>query len=89
MAIKMSGKATTKAKADDFSYEVVEKCGVIDVGTNGWQTELRYVAWNGASPKYDIRAWKETEDGEKMGKGITLTGEQLTSLYEIIQGMMD
>lgn len=87
MAIKMSGNG--KATKDEFKYLVLEKCGVIDTGSNGWTTELRYIKWNDNEPKYDIRAWKETEDGEKMGKGITITGEQLTSLYEIIQGMMD
>lgn len=84
MAIKKSG--ANKAK-DDFKYEVLEKCGVLSVGNNGWQTELRYVAWNDNEPKYDIRAWKETEEGEKMGKGITLTGEELEALGNIIKGM--
>lgn len=84
MAIKKSG--TTKAK-DDFKYEVLEKCGVLSVGNNGWQTELRYVSWNDNEPKYDIRSWKETEEGEKMGKGITLTGEELEALGDIIKGM--
>lgn len=84
MAIKKSG--VSKAN-DKFEYEVIEKCGVISEGNNGWATELRYVAWNGGDPKYDIRAWKETEDGEKMGKGITLTGEQLEALGNLIKEM--
>ena len=83
MAIKKSGKA----KDEGIKYEVLEKCGVISTGSNGWQTELRYIAWNGNDPKYDIRSWKETEDGEKCGKGITLTGEELEALGNIIKGM--
>ncbi len=84
MAIK---KSNAKAN-DEIKMEVLEKCGVISEGTNGWTTELRYVAWNGNEPKYDIRAWKEKEDGTEMcGKGITLTGEQLERLGEIIKGM--
>ena len=84
MAIKKS-----TAKADEgFKYEVIEKCGVISEENSGWTTELRYISWNGREPKYDIRQWCEKEDGtEKMGKGVTLTGEQLETLGEIIKGM--
>ena len=85
MAIKKSGKA----KDEGIKYEVLEKCGVISTNSSGWNTELRYIAWNGNDPKYDIRSWKETEDGEKCGKGITLTGEELEALGNIIKGMED
>jgi hypothetical protein len=84
MAIKKSGKANDNG----IKYEVVEKCGVISEGKNGWTTELRYVKWNDGEPKYDIRSWVASEDGtEKCGKGITLTGEQLEKLGEIIKRM--
>lgn len=84
MAIKKSGKAND----NDIKYEIVEKCGVISEGANGWTTELRYVAWNGREPRYDIRQWGVSEDGtEKCGKGITLTGEQLEKLGKIISEM--
>jgi hypothetical protein len=82
MAIK---KSNTKAKDEGIKYEVIEKCGVISEGKNGWTTELRYIAWNDGEPKYDIRSWVTNEDGtEKCGKGITLTGEQLESLGTLI-----
>ena len=85
MAIKKSGKTN-----DGIQMEVVEKCGVISEGTNGWTTELRYISWNGKEPKYDIRPWCTNEDGtEKCGKGITLTGEQFEKLGEIIKEMED
>lgn len=78
------------AKANDgIKCEVIEKCGIISEGNNGWTTELRFVAWNGGEGKYDIRSWKENEDGtEKCGKGITLTGEQLEKLGEIIVSLI-
>lgn len=82
MAIKKSGKA----KDEGIKYEVVEKCGVISE-SNVYSLELRYVSWNGNEPKYDIRQWYEKDGVEKCGKGITLTGEQLESLGEIIKGM--
>ena len=85
MAIKKSGKAN-----DGIKCEVIEKCGVISEGSNGWSTELRLVKWNDGVEKYDIRSWCENEDGtEKCGKGITLTGEQLEKLGEIINGMKE
>lgn len=84
MAIK---KSNAKAN-DEIKMEVLEKCGVISEGANGWTTELRYISWNGREPRYDIRQWGVSEDGtEKCGKGITLTGEQLEKLGKIIAEM--
>ena len=86
MAIKKNGKA----KDEGIKYEVLEKCGVISEGNNGWTTELRFISWNDGEPKYDIRSWKENEDGtEKCGKGVTLTGEQLETLGDIINKMKE
>lgn len=49
----------------------------------GWATELNEVSWNGAEPKYDIRRWNA--DHTKMGKGITLTKAEATSLLLALQ----
>lgn len=86
MAIR---KSTAKAE-DRKTYDVIERCGVISEGNNGWRTELRFVSWYGTEGKYDIRSWKEKEDGtEQCGKGVTLTGEQLESLGELIKAMAE
>lgn len=86
MAIK---KSNAKAN-DEIKMEVLEKCGIISERANGWTTELRYVSWNGNEPRYDIRTWKIKDDGtEVCGKGITLTGEELEKLGEIIKEMED
>ena len=81
MAIKKSG-----AKANnEIKYEVLENCGVIAERSGDYKLELRYVSWNGKEPRYDIRPWKVNDEGEEIcGKGITLTGEELESLGEII-----
>lgn len=83
----------TEKKQDEVKMEVLEKCGVISTrkGKNGDTTlELRYVAWNGNPPKYDIRPWYKDENGEeKCAKGITITGEELISLGEIIKKLAD
>lgn len=67
----------------DFTYEVKKVIGVISEGKSS-KKELRLVSWNGKGPKYDIRDWWTNKDGnEKMGKGITLTAEELAKLVEV------
>lgn len=79
------GNETSKK---EFSMEVIEKCGILS--KNGTTIlELRYVAWNGAEPKYDIRPWYIKDGEEKAGKGVTLTGEELEALGQIIKEMME
>ncbi len=66
----------------DFKYEIVEELGVLSENEKGWRKELNKVSWNGREPKYDIRDW--APEHEKMGKGVTLTEEELKALYGII-----
>ena len=91
MEIKKS--ATTKAttKKDEITYKVLEECGILDTkeyqrkGEDVKETlRLRYIQWGNYEPKYDIRWWVETTEGEKCGKGVGLTGEQLSSLKELL-----
>ena len=82
MAIK---KSNSKANAkSEPTYKVLEECGTLSTSSTGWEKKLRFISWNGDDPKYDIRAWKETEDGEKCGKGITFTGDELEALMHIL-----
>ena len=62
----------------DFSYEVTEKIAVLSESSKGWTKELNLISWNGREPKYDIREW--SPDGSKMGKGITLSDEEVEVL---------
>lgn len=68
--------------AGDFRYDIVEKIGVLSENAKGWRKELNLISWNGAAPKYDIREW--APEHEKMGKGVTLTKEELEALKELI-----
>lgn len=79
----MTIKKTTK-KADEINYKVIEDFGLL--GTRGnYELRLRLVAWNGNEAKYDIRPWKDDPDrGEICGKGITLSGEELEALKDIL-----
>ena len=69
----------------DFKYEIVNEIGVLSENTKGWRKELNLVSWNGADPKYDLRDWAPNH--EKMGKGITLTEEELRELKDIIKDL--
>ena len=68
-------------------YEVLEECGVVSQRKGGWELKLRYISWNGAAPKYDLRPWKVDENGNEIcNKGLTLSGEELEALVAIING---
>ena len=69
----------------DFKYDIVEHIGVISENTKGWTKELNLISWNGARPKFDLRDW--APEHEKMGKGITLTNEELEALKELLSNM--
>ncbi len=66
----------------DFKYEIVEEIGVLSENAKGWRKEINRISWNGAAPKYDIRDW--APDREKMGKGVTLTEEEVQKLKELL-----
>lgn len=68
--------------ADDFSFEITQSVGTIAEGKGGWNLELNLVSWGGRPAKYDIRSW--APDHQKMGKGITLTKEELLALKDLL-----
>lgn len=69
-------------KNDDFSFEIVEHIeDLTDANDKGWKKEFNRVKWGDAKePVYDIRSWNE--DHTKMGKGITLSYEELALLCQ-------
>ncbi|WP_026509168.1 YdbC family protein [Butyrivibrio sp. LC3010] len=69
----------------DIKYEIVEEIGVLSEGSNGWRKELNKISWNDRAPKYDIRDWAPGH--EKMGKGVTLTEDELKALYGLIDAL--
>jgi len=70
------------ATENDLKFEIINELGVISEGNKGWRKELNRISWNGREPKYDIRDW--APDHEKMGKGVTLTEQELRKLKELI-----
>lgn len=70
----------------DIKYEIVETIGTISESPKGWTKELNLISWNGRAPKYDLRDWAPGR--EKMGKGITLSKEELVELKEVLNKTM-
>ena len=67
----------------DFKFEIKESIGILSESNKGWTKELNLISWNEGNPKFDIRDW--SPDHEKMGKGITLTEEEISKLKELLE----
>ena len=66
----------------EIKYEIIKKIGVLSKSASGWSKELNLISWNDREPKYDVRDW--SADGSKMGKGVTLSKEELSALKELL-----
>ena len=69
----------------EIKFEIKETIGVLSESTKGWSKDLSLVSWNDKAPKYDLREW--SPDHAKMGKGVTLTAEELKKLKDLLNGM--
>jgi len=69
----------------EIKYEIVKKIGVLSKSASGWAKEVNLISWNDREPKYDIRDW--APDGVKMGKGATLSKEELLALKELLNSI--
>ena len=66
----------------DIKFVITQPLGVLSQGSRGWQKEINLVSWNDREPKIDIRDWAPEHD--RMGKGVTLTKEELIQLKDIL-----
>jgi hypothetical protein len=69
----------------EIKFEIVQKVGVVSKSASGWAKELNLISWNDREPKYDIRDW--APDGVKMGKGVTLSKEELLALKALLNSI--
>lgn len=69
----------------ELKYEIVEHIGVIGENARGWNKELNLVSWNDREAKYDLRDW--APDHSKMGKGVTLTADEVAALKDLLAGL--
>ncbi|WP_428817868.1 YdbC family protein [Clostridium butyricum] len=69
----------------DIKFEIKEEVGCISESSKGWKKELNLISWNGKEAKYDLRDW--APEHKKMGKGVTLSNEELKALKELLNSM--
>ena len=67
----------------DINFKIENQIGVFSQRSTGWSKELNLVNWNGKDTKFDIREWNPEYD--KIGKGITLSEDELLKLYEMLK----
>lgn len=68
----------------ELKFEITQELGILSENAKGWTKELNMVSWNEREPKYDLREW--SPDHTRMGKGITLSEEEVEKLKAILNG---
>ena len=68
----------------EFKYEIITTFGDLS-GEKSWKKELNLIKWNDREAKYDLREWSPGR--AKMGKGITLSKDELIALRALLQSM--
>ena len=66
----------------DITYEIVMQLGILSQSRSGWLKEVNLISWNNYPPKYDIRDW--SADHSQMGKGVTLSRDELLALRDLL-----
>lgn len=69
----------------DIKYEIKETLGILSENNRGWSKEVNLISWNDREPKYDIRDW--SPEHEKMGKGVTLSVEEMKKLRDLLNNL--
>lgn len=70
----------------EIKFEITQGIGVLSEGSKGWTKELNLVSWNDRDAKYDIREWDPSH--EKMGKGVTLSIDEMKKLKDLLQDIV-
>lgn len=69
----------------EIKFEIEKELGSISESPKGWTKELNLISWNGKEAKYDLRDWAPGH--EKMGKGVTLSIDELKKLRDLLNEM--
>jgi len=69
-------------KREEIKFEVKKEIGILSTNRSGWNKEVNIVSWNDGTPKLEIRDW--SPEREKVGKGVSLTGEEVAILKELL-----
>jgi hypothetical protein len=68
----------------DIKYEIVERIAILSEKGN-WTKELNKVSWSDRPEKFDLRDWNHDEG--KIGKGITLTEEEMQNFKQVLNSI--
>lgn len=74
--------AVNGGRMAEIKYEIIEKLGSISESAKGWKRELNLISWNDNAAKYDLRDW--SPDNTKMGKGVTLSKDEIIALRDLL-----
>jgi hypothetical protein len=66
----------------EIKHKIIKTIGVLSTSAKDWTKELNLISWNDRAPKYDLRDW--APEHKKMGKGVTLSKEDLLALKELL-----
>lgn len=66
-----------------MTFAVNETIAVLSK-TTSTSKKLTLTSWNGGPAKLDLRTWYETDDGERPGKGVTLTDDEAGALLNVL-----
>ena len=69
----------------EIKFEIEKELGSISESPKGWTKELNLISWNVKDDKYDLRDWDSKH--KKIGKGVTLSADELKQLKEILNGL--
>lgn len=69
-------------------YTVKETLATLST-TTSTAKKLTLTSWNGAPAKLDLRTWYETDDGERPGRGVTLTEAEAESLFNVLDDYLE
>ena len=66
----------------EIKFDIIKNIGILSEGAKGWKREVNIMSWNDRKAKIDIRDWDESH--VKMGKGITLSKDELKLLKDFL-----
>ena len=66
-----------------MDFKIISTLAVLSEGNKGWTKQLNFMTWGDRPAQYDIRSWNE--DHTKMGKGITLSKDELKNLRDVLE----
>lgn len=68
----------------EFTFDLQQHLATLS-DSSKLSTELNIISYSGTAPRYDLRRWRQTRDGEKrMQKGLTMNAEELRKLRDVL-----